>query len=239
MGSQPATVTESQSRNRGHRLARHPGPPRSVEDVREPGPGGARFACSAPPASGVVPGPTERGGIRGCSTHLGSSQTVTDAQTATRAEGSRLRDRACPDDSRPRRLLGAPRSRGERSDLRRTRSALEGGGRSRLAREPSPQRAPASEDPGRSDDEGGTEDRNGGCRRLRFNPRHAPNAFASPTTGRHRFRSGSLSAGSGCLDIAPSRLAGQRSTQVRVSEGGLRPGPNRHGGSNPATGLRR
>ena len=187
MGSQPATVTESQSRNRGHRLARHPGPPRSVEDVREPGPGGARFACSAPPASGVVPGPTERGGIRGCSTHLGSSQTVTDAQTATRAEGSRLRDRACPDDSRPRRLLGAPRSRGERSDLRRTRSALEGGGRSRLAREPSPQRAPASEDPGRSDDEGGTEDRNGGCRRLRFNPRHAPNAFASPTTGRHRF----------------------------------------------------
>lgn len=63
-----------------------------------------------------------------------------------------------------------------------------------------------------------------GGRRLRFNPRHAPTVFTAPTTGRHRYRTGSLSAGSGCLDISTSRLASPSRYPVSHHELGTRPG---------------
>jgi hypothetical protein len=65
-------------------------------------------------------------------------------------------------------------------------------------------------------------------------PDSSPPAKRSPNHPGGRRIAGSLLAGSGSLDIAPSRVAGQRSTQ-RVNRWGNGAGLFAHGGCAPTT----
>lgn len=119
----------------------------------------------------------------------------------------------------------APRAPGSRvgaADRAATRSALDAGRES--ASEGARAAVSASErGPGRSAAEAETVS----AVRLASTPGTLQSEKTDPNHRAASLHPKPLSAGSGCLDIAPSRLAGQRSTQVRVREGGLRPGPNR------------
>src|SRR5665647_534815 len=75
-------------------------------------------------------------------------------------------------------------------------------------------------------------------RRLRSSPQRAPLPFGrQPPAGRHV--TGSLSAGSGCLDTAPSRLAGLITARSSASLDQVPRSESGEAGVTPLTGLRR
>src|SRR5665647_1788875 len=75
-------------------------------------------------------------------------------------------------------------------------------------------------------------------RRLRSSPQRAPLPFGrQPPAGRHV--TGSLSAGSGCLDIAPSRLTGLITARSSASLDRVPGSESGEAGVTPLTGLRR